>query len=78
VTPGDGTVYSHTTIRVAGNAHAADAPFVLVLIDADDGSRVLGRWAGEQPPPIGSRVVERAGSDPYRAFAPTHEEETCH
>lgn len=68
MSPPGGTVYSHTTIHVAGNAHAADAPFVLVLVDCDDGVRRLGRWTGEAPPMIGSRADARPASEPYPLF----------
>jgi uncharacterized OB-fold protein len=63
-----GSVYSFTTIRVAGNAHAADTPFTLLLVDCDDGVRRLGRWAGDDPPPIGERVVQRLSAGPYPTF----------
>jgi uncharacterized OB-fold protein len=63
-----GSVYSFTTIRVAGNAHAAETPFTLLLVDCDDGVRRLGRWTGDEPPPIGRRVLEQPSNDPYPAF----------
>lgn len=54
----NGTVYSHTTIRVPGAKHADRGPFALVLVDLDDGRRVLGHLSGEEPPlPIGARVT---------------------
>jgi uncharacterized OB-fold protein len=55
-----GTVQSHTVIRVPGHAHAEAAPFVLLLVELDGGKRVLGHFAGDEPPPIGARVL--AGS----------------
>lgn len=64
-----GTVYSHTTIHVAGNAHASDVPFVLVLVDCDDGVRRLGRWAEASPPAIGSRATKRVSTEPYLVFS---------
>jgi len=68
-----GTVYSHTTIRVAGNAHVGEAPFVLLLVDRDDGGRQLGRYRGDEPPAIGTRVevVELVGDVPV--YAPSEE-----
>jgi len=51
-----GTVTSHTVIRVPGKANAAAAPFVLLLVECDGGKRVLGHFAGREPPPIGVRV----------------------
>ena len=52
-----GTVLSHTIIRVPGKSHAADAPFVLLLVELDDGERLLGHFRGSTPPAIGSRVA---------------------
>lgn len=69
MSPPGGTVYSHTTIHVAGNAQAADVPFVLVLVDCDDGVRRLGRWAGTWAPTIGSRADARLASEPYLVFS---------
>jgi uncharacterized OB-fold protein len=51
-----GTVQSHTIIRVPGHVHAEAAPFVLLLVELDSGKRVLGHFAGDEPPLIGSRV----------------------
>jgi uncharacterized OB-fold protein len=51
-----GTVASHTVIRVPDKAHAAMAPFVLLLVDLGGGKRVLGHFAGAEPPAIGTRV----------------------
>ncbi|MBI4274825.1 MAG: OB-fold domain-containing protein [Rhizobiales bacterium] len=52
-----GKVYSHTVIRVPGKAHAAAAPFVLLLVELDNGRRVLGYFSGPEPPPIDAVVV---------------------
>ena len=52
-----GTVHSHTIIRVPDKAHAAAAPFVLVLVELADGTRVLGHFNRAEPPAIGSRVT---------------------
>lgn len=51
-----GRVHSHTVIRVPGNRHADAAPFVLLLVELDDGRRVLGHFAGNEPPELGARV----------------------
>jgi uncharacterized OB-fold protein len=51
-----GTVQSHTVIRVPGKQHAAAAPFVLLLVELDDGKRLLGHFRGHEPPAISSRV----------------------
>jgi uncharacterized OB-fold protein len=52
-----GTVQSHTVIRVPGKQHAGTGPFVLLLIELDDGRRVLGHFDKTEPPAISSRVV---------------------
>lgn len=52
-----GTVQSHTIIRVSDKAHAAMAPFVLLLVELSDGKRVLGHFHGAVPPSIGSHVT---------------------
>jgi uncharacterized OB-fold protein len=52
-----GTVQSHTIIRVADKARAAMAPFVLLLVELADGKRVLGHFNRADPPAIGSRVI---------------------
>lgn len=51
-----GTVQSHTIIRVPDKAHAAMVPFVLLLVDIG-GKRVLGHFDGVDPPAIGARVA---------------------
>jgi uncharacterized OB-fold protein len=52
-----GKVYSHTVIRVPGAAHAEAAPFVLLMVELDNGKRLLGHFAGSEPPAIGTRVA---------------------
>jgi uncharacterized OB-fold protein len=52
-----GTVQSHTIIRVSDKAHARMAPFVLLLVELADGRRVLGHFNRAEPPAIGSRVT---------------------
>lgn len=46
-----GSVQSHTIVRVADKAHAAMAPFVLLLVELAGGKRVLGHFNGAEPPP---------------------------
>jgi len=41
-----GIVQSHTVIRVPDKAHAAMAPFVLLLVELANGKRVLGYFHG--------------------------------
>jgi uncharacterized OB-fold protein len=61
-----GTVQSHTVIRVPDKAHAAIAPFVLLLVELSDGKRVLGHFDGAAPPAIGIRVT----ADPVEQETP--------
>jgi len=63
-----GTVQSHTVIRVPDKAHAAMAPFVLLLIELVNGERVLGHFHGASPPPIGSRVTADASEQETPIF----------
>jgi uncharacterized OB-fold protein len=70
-----GTVQSHTIIRVPGHAHAAAAPFVLLLVTLDDGTRLLGHFHGEAPPPIGCRVVASATDSETPTFSRAEENE---
>jgi uncharacterized OB-fold protein len=51
-----GKVCSHTVIRMPGKAHAGVAPFVLLLVELDDGKRLLGHFKGSEPPRIDTRV----------------------
>jgi uncharacterized OB-fold protein len=68
-----GRVHSHTIVRVPGRMHAADAPFVLLLVELDDGTRLLGHFAGAEPPPIDSRVVGSRSDDGTTMFSLTSE-----
>lgn len=62
-----GTVQSHTIIRVPDKAHAAIAPFVLLLVDVE-GKTVLGHFDGETPPAIGSRVAANSPENETPVF----------
>ncbi len=64
-----GAVHSHTVIRVPGKQHAGGGPFVLLLIDLDDGRRVLGRFDGLEPPPIHTRVAGSANGNETPVFS---------
>jgi uncharacterized OB-fold protein len=66
-----GTVQSHTIIRVSDKAHARMAPFVLLLVELADGRRVLGHFNRAEPPAIGSRVTAEQS-----AQTPVFREET--
>ena len=67
-----GTVQSHTVIRVPDKAHATMAPFVLLLVELANGKRVLGHFHGVSPPVIGSRVT----ADAFKQETPVFREET--
>ncbi|MBB3112779.1 putative OB-fold protein [Paenibacillus phyllosphaerae] len=53
---GAGTIYSCTTIYVAPERLAAEAPYAIILVDLDEGPRVTARLA-QGIPKIGQRVV---------------------
>jgi len=63
-----GIVQSYTVIRVPGHQLAAEGPFVLLLVELDDGRRVLGRFNGSEPPPISSRVMAQARENTTPSF----------
>lgn len=63
-----GTVTSHTIIRVPDKAHAGRAPFVLLLVALDDGKNVLGHFNNAEPPAIGSRVAVGTVADGTPVF----------
>jgi uncharacterized OB-fold protein len=63
-----GIVQSHTIIRVADKAHAAMAPYVLLLVDIG-GKRVLGYFDDAEPPRIGARVTADAKDDETPMFS---------
>ena len=63
-----GIVQSHTIIRVPDRAHAAMAPFVLLLVELANGKRVLGHFHGTSPPAIGSRVTADASEQETPVF----------
>lgn len=57
---GLGRVYSFSEVRVAfqGPAWQSQLPYTVVLIDLDEGPRMLSRWVSPtgQPPRIGDRA----------------------
>ena len=63
-----GIVKSHTVIRVPGQQLAGEGPFVLLLVELNDGQRVLGRFNGSKPPPITSRVTAQAKENATPSF----------
>ena len=64
-----GTVHSHTVINLPGRAHAAAAPFVLLLVDTGKGRHLLGHFSGAVAPSIGDRVVTTASKDGTPVFS---------
>lgn len=69
-----GRVYSSTVIRVPGARQEGEAPFVVLLVEREDGTRLLGRYTDGESPSIGSPVVERERRDGVPIFAPVKEE----
>jgi len=43
-----GTVYTETVVHLAPEAFAKDAPYQVVIVSLEDGSRVTGRVLGER------------------------------
>ena len=57
--PGTGTVWSHTEVHISffGPQWASDVPYTVLLVDLDDGPRLLSRLAPESTPvATGDRV----------------------
>ncbi|MEW9674063.1 Zn-ribbon domain-containing OB-fold protein [Ammoniphilus sp. 3BR4] len=52
---GAGSIYSYTTIRVAGGKYASQLPYTVALVELDEGLRVTARLEGDQAS-IGQRV----------------------
>jgi uncharacterized OB-fold protein len=46
---GRGTVYSATTIYAAPELFSAQVPYIIVVLDLEEGIRLLTRWNGEEP-----------------------------
>ena len=46
---GSGKVYSATVVHAAPAMFAAAAPYVLAVIDLDEGVRLVTRWIGNRP-----------------------------
>lgn len=63
-----GIVQSHTVIRVSDKAHAAMAPFTLLLVALNDGKRVLGHFDGANVPAIGTSVTGSAAENETIVF----------
>lgn len=72
---GLGTVYSRTTVHLnAGAELGLEAPYVVAIVELDEGPRLLTNLTGE-PTPIGSRVQvawrpRHGGQPPVPVFAP--------
>lgn len=52
---GTGTIYSLTTVRIATMPDLVP-PYVVVLVDLDEGPRLVGNLADDRPARIGDRV----------------------
>jgi uncharacterized OB-fold protein len=78
---GRGTVYSFSEVHVAfqGPGWNDQIPYVVVLVDLDDGPRMLSRWVGPRlaTPAIGDRVhvvFPSVQGQRLPFFAPHHQE----
>ena len=65
-----GSIHSHTTVQRAPTAaFKEDVPYVIALIDLDEGFRMMMNWRGEDPATarIGDRVrvVFEANASPW-------------
>jgi uncharacterized OB-fold protein len=63
-----GTVYTETLIHSAPEAFVSEAPYQLIIVTLDNGSRLTGRVSGE-PVEIGDAVIlaeERNGVPFFR------------
>ena len=76
---GTGTVFSHTTVFTPfyGEAWAADVPYVVLLVDLDEGVRLLSRLVGDDAGlRTGARVrvaFRPVGGRTYPFFALDHD-----
>jgi uncharacterized OB-fold protein len=62
---GLGTVYSYCSVQVPPTALRDQAPYVLLMVQLEDGPVALGRWASNGEPTIGLTVLgEMDGSIP--------------
>lgn len=46
---GRATVYSSTTVHAAPELFSEQAPYIVVVLDLEEGIRLLARWIGEEP-----------------------------
>jgi uncharacterized OB-fold protein len=55
---GEGTVFSFTDVQISfyGPAWESELPYTVLLVDLDEGPRMLSRLVGGGPAPIGARV----------------------
>ncbi|HKP07469.1 MAG TPA: Zn-ribbon domain-containing OB-fold protein [Microbacterium sp.] len=53
---GTGTLYSHTTIHASPTAFLSELPYIVCIVDLDEGLRLATRYLGDAPPTIGARV----------------------
>ena len=54
-----GTGYTETVVHAAPERFAADAPYQVLIVEIQDGTRIVGRSFGERVV-IGDRVAEIA------------------
>lgn len=64
-----GAIYSETVVWSAPVELADAAPYQLVLVEREDGGRVMGRMAGEERVSIGDAVIlDEAGNSSTPLF----------
>ena len=52
---GDGSIHSWTTIRVGPTRYESETPYTIVMVELDEGPRVMGRLAAGQQGDAGPR-----------------------
>jgi uncharacterized OB-fold protein len=64
-----GVVYSESVVWSPPTELASIAPYQLVLVDLEDGTRVTGRMAAQDRVHIGDRVIVASGENGLKIFA---------
>lgn len=63
-----GTIYTETVVHLAPERFSADAPYQVVIVSLDTGSRLTARISGDRVA-IGDKVVETEPRDGVPCFA---------
>ena len=70
VSKGAGTVYACSTVRRAPPAFADNAPYTVLLVDLDEGFRMMGGLVGTEAIAVGDRVTVTFQDGPNGRPAP--------